>query len=162
MTGPEPAGISPGDYAGMGLAELAARYLAVRGDDDESAAPAQERTRRALERLALGTALAERVVAGSALDAAAALEACATWELVARARGRNDPTTVRTEFAAWVRAAGPAAPRHWSRTESCRGAGGPATTRPPPRGGPGRPAGPRRAGPMTGVQKKAPPAPAGG
>lgn len=37
------------------------------------------------------------------LDAAVAIQAGATWEQIARARGQHDPARTRAEFASWVR-----------------------------------------------------------
>lgn len=87
------------------LPDLAARYIALRLDDLDSQdeLPTEDVARRALELLALGTAIAQHVSAGRALDAAAAIRAGASWEQVARACGHHDPARTRAEFGGWVR-----------------------------------------------------------
>jgi len=106
MSGPDPAGTGPGDHAELALGDLVARYVALRLDEDldpgGGAVPGGDRAGRALEQLALGTAIAGRVQAGWALDAVAALRAGASWEQVAAARGQAVPA-VRAELAGWLR-----------------------------------------------------------
>ncbi|HEX4812220.1 MAG TPA: hypothetical protein VFV66_05655 [Nonomuraea sp.] len=106
MSGPDPAGTGPGDCAEVALAELVARYVALRLDQDPDpgvgADPAEDRAGRALQQLALGTAIAGRVQAGWALDAVAALRAGASCDQVAAARGQAVPA-VRAELAGWLR-----------------------------------------------------------
>lgn len=85
MSGPGPVGTSPDDYAEVALGDLVARYDALRLgadlDPGVGAVPARDRAGRALQELALGTAIAGRVQAGWALDA----EAARAW------RGRSRP-----------------------------------------------------------------------
>jgi hypothetical protein len=99
-------GPGPADFTQAALTELAARYTALRLEAnavDTQDGPPAEVARRTLEQLAVGTAIAQHVSAGWALDAAAALRAGASWEQIARARGQHDPERTRAEFAAWVR-----------------------------------------------------------
>lgn len=106
MSGPDPAGTRPGDYAEVALGDLVARYVALRlGEDPDpggGADPARDRAGRALQQLALAAAIAERVQAGWALDAVAALRAGAPWEQVAAARGQ-EVAAVRADLAGWLR-----------------------------------------------------------
>ena len=102
MSGPDPAGTGPGDYAEVALGDLVARYVTLRLDDDPDAVLGGDRAGRALEQLALGAAIAGRAQAGGALDAVSALRAGASWEQVAAARGQVVPA-VRAELAGWLR-----------------------------------------------------------
>ena len=101
-------GLEPGEDDLVALAELVARYVThLLADPDRVPAtdrrlPDAARASRALERLALGAAIARRVEAGWQLDAATALRAGASWQQIARARDLDLPV-VRAEFTGWVR-----------------------------------------------------------
>ena len=98
-------GPTPSDYDRVALGDLTTRYVHhLIGDLDPPAPDRKDRSPRsvALERLALGAAIAGRAQAGWAIDAAAAVGAGASWEQVARASGQDVPA-LRAQFAARVR-----------------------------------------------------------